>query len=111
MPLCDHCHARAHGREGSWNTSELTKKALEVKRQKGLFTGGRVPYGYGCEDGVLHPSEPEIAIRQLILLWRNTGKSLWEICWALNTLGVATKSGQSGWAEATIRKICKNGLL
>jgi hypothetical protein len=111
VPLCDTCHSLAHGRTGSWNTSELTKAALEQKREEGRFTGGRVPFGYMCQDGQLYPCEPDIGVRQLIMLWRSTGSAFQKIAKALDVIGVPTKTQQSRWKEATIRKICARGLF
>ena len=107
MPLCDHCHSKAHGRQGHWNTSELTKEALAAKRQKGLFCGGCVPYGWRSVKGILEPYEAELSVRQLIVLWRANGMTLWDICKTLDGLNVKTKLGRSGWKEGTIRKICR----
>lgn len=110
MPLCDSCHPKAHGKNGHWNTSELTKRAIEVRRKAGRFTGGNIPYGYQLdEQKQLLPQAPEILVRHLIKAWRRGGAKLLHICADLERLRFPPNLGGE-WKEATIRKICKSDL-
>lgn len=106
--LCSECHPKAHGKVGHWNTSQLTKEALNELKAQGKFCGGAVPYGWQVVEGWLIPHPEELAVRQLITVWRRGGVTLWGICHALDGLGIPTKHGKSGWQEGTIRKICKH---
>jgi hypothetical protein len=106
--LCETCHPKAHGKSGHWNTSELTKRGLETLKAQGKFCGGAVPFGWKVRDGWLLPSPKELAVRQLITVWRRGGVSLWGICRILNRLEIPTKHGRNGWKEGTIRKICQH---
>jgi hypothetical protein len=45
IPLCGRCHGLIHGIDLA-HTGALTARALQDKRERSEFTGGRIPYGY-----------------------------------------------------------------
>ena len=49
VSLCQLCHSKAHHRNKSMSTSQLTKEGLERKRAKGYLLGN-APYGYKHND-------------------------------------------------------------
>lgn len=73
-----------------------TKSALQVKRSRGEFTGGRVPYGYRlASDGVSlvdHPEEQELisTARQL----RTEGLTLRAVARELASRGFKSRTGR-----------------
>jgi hypothetical protein len=107
VALCGACHPKAHGKAGHWNTSQLTKEALQILKNQGKFTGGSIPFGWQVVEGWLVPHPEELAVRQIIVLWRRGGVTLQAICDTLNQMEIPPKRGKHGWKEGTIRKICQ----
>jgi hypothetical protein len=71
--LCAPCHAKVHSPH-LLRTSELTKAALQKRREQGLTTGGILPYGYTLEEnGKLKKNHEEQKIIKQMLKMRNEG--------------------------------------
>lgn len=75
------------------DVSDKVKNVLEVKREKGIYSTGSVPFGY-CKNPedkyelLIVPEEAEV-IREIFRL-HSAGASLKEICQKLNDQGVMT---------------------
>jgi len=86
VSLCNQCHAKVHGLK-SMQTGTLTSKAMQLKRERGEYTGGQPEYGYDVgEDGVLVQNEEEqqaIEIAKELVdagfSYRGAGKALADI--------------------------------
>ena len=106
VPLCGGCHAKAHGANAYWKTSELTKKTLAQKRAKQEKTGGAVPFGFEVVDNMkLIPKPEEFDAIKFMHALRQQGRSLREIAAILTREGVATKMGNAEWHHNVVREI------
>jgi site-specific DNA recombinase len=87
-------------------TSERTRAALKVKRDRGEFTGGAPPFGFRSEAGQLveHPEEQK-ALR-LIAELRQSGLSFAKIALELNTRGVRHR-GVAAWKKGRVYALWK----
>lgn len=96
VPLCHDCHGKAHGRSrGFRDTSELTSKALAVKRAKGESTG-EAPYGMRAgEGGRLVADEGEQSVIARVRWLRSSGMTVREITRVLGELGVMSRNGKA----------------
>ena len=92
---------------------ERTRDALQAKISRGERCG-KVRYGSDLDGEVLdadgHPyllvrNDAETEAVELMRRWRGEGKSLREICRALESAGVRTKEGRATWQAATVRRI------
>jgi hypothetical protein len=64
--LCAPCHAKVHSPH-LLRTSALTKAALKERREKGLSTGGVLPFGFNREDGkIIVNKEEQKMIKQMV---------------------------------------------
>jgi hypothetical protein len=61
VPLCQLCHSKAHHRNKSMSTSQLTKEGLARRKAEGYILGAP-PYGYTKQNGVLIEIPEEQAI-------------------------------------------------
>ena len=94
ITLCGSCHAKAHGHNAAWRTSELTRKALQFKKAQGERVGA-IPYGYGlADDGVRLQDniEEQAVIRQAREL-KASGLSLRKIAIELQRRGFVSRAG------------------
>ena len=93
IPLCSECHGKAHHRSGSMATPALTREALQHKRARGEYTGGKVPFGCRlADDGIHLEAEPqEQAALRLILSLRADGLTLRAIAARLNADNVPAR--------------------
>ena len=91
------------------NIKIRTQAGKNVKKSKGGFCGGQVPYGYTTNHSVLQVNEVERPIVKMIFEMRETrGMTLQAVCDYLNDSGVKTKRGIGKWLPITIDKIIKN---
>ena len=91
-------------------TSERTRSALSLKRSRGEYTGGRVPYGFAlCADGkTLKVDEAEQeAIRVAKDLSAVEGLSLRKIGAELSSRGYLPRSSTTGWGASSVRSILR----
>lgn len=108
LTLCGECHAKAHSVQADWRNSELTKKALGAKKERGERMG-KLPYGFQVDvDGVhVVPCELEqIALRKIAEL-RSAGYSLQRIANALNNQSMFNRQGNP-WNPVLLHTICKD---
>lgn len=87
--------------------SDRTRAALQYKRANGQKTGGDVPFGYRARSGRLIENEKEQEAVRKILALRRKGKSLRDICQALEAAGHRRKSGSTQWAPTAVLRICE----
>ena len=94
ITLCGSCHAKSHGHNAAWRTSELTRKALQFKKAQGERVGA-IPYGHDlADDGVrlLDNIEEQAAIAQAREL-KASGLSLRKIAAELQRRGFVSRAG------------------
>lgn len=87
----------------------ITERLLSGRIKKaslGGYAGGRLPRGYGSDDGKLHPNREAVTVRAIHNFHR-LGWSLRQIARHLNTQGIPNSKG-SCWYPATIRYIVRN---
>lgn len=103
LTLCGTCHAKAHGHNAAWRTSELVRKALQAKKARGERTGA-IPYGSRCEDGtnLIPDADEQDSIAQALQL-QAEGMSLRGIAARLTALGKTSRG--SAWHPQTVRNI------
>lgn len=77
------------------DTAEVTQKIMAQMRAEGLYTGGRVPYGYtlAADGSTLDEDPEEQKVITRIQILRAEGYSLRRIAARLNDDGVPTKEG------------------
>jgi hypothetical protein len=108
VPLCGHCHPKAHGENGYWSSSELAKKRLLRMRAARQWTGGHIPYGYKLtSDRRLTWIPEEWQVLKTILVWQLLGLSFGKICTQLNEMGTPTKTGSAPWTRCTVKQIVR----
>jgi site-specific DNA recombinase len=84
--------------------SERTKAALAQRKRDGLHVG-RPAYGWRVHDGDLVRDESaQRALRRMRKLKRQ-GRSLRDICHALDSEAVPTPSGSASWAPSTVARL------
>ena len=76
MPFCNECHGKAHGMKRK-NISELTKRGMENKKQKGEHIG-RPPIGTKIIDGQLAPTKEFDDVLEILKMIKN-GHTLREV--------------------------------
>jgi len=89
--------------------SDRTKFALQYKRTKGEKTGGDVPFGYRVRAGRLHEDATEQRGVAMIRELKAQGKSLRDICRALEAAGISRKHGVTTWHPQTVKNIISRG--
>jgi len=84
---------------------ERTKAALDYRKQKGLKTGGFVPYGYTAnKEGKLSIDPKEKQVIDEIKKMYESGSRYAEIARYLNSKGILTKTGKQ-WQIQTVKNI------
>jgi len=85
-------------------TAERTRAALQHKRERNEYTGGRAPYGWRIDGGELRPSEPErravLRAREL----RSSGLSLRRVAERIAAEGHRTRTG-GDWSSSMIQRL------
>jgi DNA invertase Pin-like site-specific DNA recombinase len=79
-----------------------TKAALRVKKARGEFCGGKVPFGYRNENGKLVEDEQQMAAAVRIRELHASGVSLRKIADALTTEGYPHPCGR--WNHSTVAR-------
>jgi len=87
--------------------SDRTRAALQYKRANGQKTGGDVPFGYRARSGRLIENVKEQEAVKKILALRKKGKSLRDICHALEAAGHRRKGGSAQWPAVSVLRICE----
>ncbi|MGI5979445.1 MAG: recombinase family protein [Oscillospiraceae bacterium] len=101
---------------------DISKKIASVKhdkQRKGLFIGGKAPYGYRlseAEKGRLLPDEPAAAVVRRCFALALEGRSCREIADILNADGIATPAVYAGlprqgcglWRSETVSALLRN---
>lgn len=77
-----------------------------VKRESGGYVGGRPPFGFRVEDGMLVEDEGEQHVLKMIRAYRREGLSLRGIANRLNEAGILTKSGLA-WNTKSVHRVTK----
>ena len=95
IPLCERCHGLVHSKDFT-STSALTSKAMQKKKAKGLYTGGRAPFGFklGDDGETLVPNSAEVEIILCAQELRRDGHSLRGISAKLAERGMLTRNGR-----------------
>ena len=93
LTLCGSCHAKAHGHNAAWRTSELTKAAMQHKQAKGEYIGGHAPYGFDLVAGELVRNEAEQHVIAQAKQLHAAGLSLRKIAAELDRQGLKTRHG------------------
>ncbi|MBQ2768084.1 MAG: recombinase family protein [Clostridia bacterium] len=90
------------------NINKRTSAGRAVKSARGGYSGGRAPYGYHAENGmlVITPSEAEV-VRTIFRMKDEEGKTYRDVSEYLNKLGLTNKSG-SMFSISTIQTIYEN---
>lgn len=90
-------------------TSERVSSVMVSRANKGLWNGGKIPYGYDYDkltkEISVNPAEAAIVDR--IYTMYETCPSLIAIARELNTEGITTKSG-SAWTPVTVSHVLHN---
>jgi len=86
---------------------ERTSIALQHKKSKGEYTGGKIPFGYKLDkDGIkLLVEEKEQAIIKLANKLRKEGLSLRKVGSRLEAKGLLPRNGGK-WHAKTVKAIC-----
>ena len=93
LTLCGPCHAKVHQVRADWRHSELTKTAMQAKKQRGEYIGGHTPYGFNRSDCKLVRNEVEQNIITQAKHLRANGLSLTKIALKLDRQGIKTRTG------------------
>jgi len=88
--------------------SERTKSIMESKKEKGEYTGGKIPYGSKLEKGVLveDPNHRKV-ISKILKLRNEEGKSFRKIASTLEEDGIPCGSHSSKWHHYSVSVIYK----
>ncbi len=101
VPLCGHCHARAHNRDGSMSTGALTAAAFARLKAEGKHWGA-APYGHQIgADGRLEERPDQQEVLRRIVSLRET--MTWvKVASTLNAEGVPALRGGK-WTKIKLR--------
>jgi len=85
--------------------AERTREALELKRERGEYTGGKVPFGFEVDaDGNLQPEPREQQILRDIRALRRDGMTLADIAEELNRREVERRNGNE-WHQPALSRV------
>jgi hypothetical protein len=106
VPLCEACHAHAHHRDKAMTTSATTSAAMVDMRTRGLYTGGRVRYGFklGADGSTLEEDATEQRVLGIVRHLRAEGLSLRAVARNLEAAGYYARGGKI-WAPNTLSKL------
>lgn len=83
---------------------ERTRAALQTKKSKGEYSGGRAPFGFVVsEDGKLKPNAREQEILATIRTLKTEGQSTREICETLTEREIFNREGRPFQQTAIVR--------
>ncbi len=104
VPLCGLCHAKIHELK-TINTRELTRRALQQKRQRRELTG-QLPYGFKINtEGRLEINYDEVKIIRRMLGLRSQNKTLRAISSILIQEGMLPRNGRDSWSPQQINSL------
>lgn len=90
------------------NIAMRTTAGRKVKKARGGYIGGTIPYGYSNAHGILVPNPAESPVIKMIFEMRENQKlPLQSICDYLNDSGIKTRRGKK-WERATIKNVLDN---
>lgn len=92
------------------NITKRTSGGRAVKAAKGGYSGGRPPYGYRSQNGVLTIVPEEAEIVRYIFSAKDSGATYKEICAKLNCDGKKTRS-ESPWPISSVQVVLGNRKL
>ena len=108
VPLCGHCHPKAHGEKGHWTTGELAKQRVLRMRANRQWTGGHIPYGYKLtKERRLTWIPEEYEVVKKVMVWRLLGVAFGRIATQLNDLSIPTKNGAKEWTKGVVKQIIR----
>jgi site-specific DNA recombinase len=93
------------------NLSDDTRRGKRAAASKGLWNGGKPPFGYAVENQKLvpHPTEADM-LRWLFETYANTDVSIRGLADRLQERGIASPNGKPLWRPATVAKVLANVL-
>ncbi|WP_196221278.1 recombinase family protein [Sansalvadorimonas verongulae] len=100
-------------------TSERIRDKFAQSKMKGMWMGGRVPYGYDVEDRKLVVNPGETQVVNIIFETFVETRSLTETCYRVNDMGFRTKlyrhkdgstMGGMSYTKSTLRKMLTNKI-
>ena len=94
IPLCGECHSIVHGNPALISIGRLTSAAMQQMKAKGLYTGGKPPYGFRVIDGALVEDQAEQATLAMVREYRANRMSLRKIAQALYEAGFKSRNGR-----------------
>lgn len=99
----------------SINTSIRVKEAMQKLAEKGVWSGGRPPYGFRLSERRTGPAleihEPEATvIKEMVRLYLEEGFGSKRIAAVLNEKGVRTREGRL-WTDTRVRQILQNPII
>lgn len=110
IPLCDKCHAAAHGEHGYWTVGDLVSETKQRQIAEGIFTGGAVPYGYQVKGAKLVKDQEQ----QRFIAWmrrcKQRGLSYTAIAAILNAMQVA-RAGEVGWYKNVVIRVIEGDRM
>jgi putative DNA-invertase from lambdoid prophage Rac len=80
-----------------------TRATKAKQKEEGLYLGGKVPFGYKVEDGMLVVDTQQHAARDRALVLKSQGLSIRKICAALTDEGYAHPCGN--WSVSTVHRM------
>ena len=87
--------------------SQKVKRGLKESRIKGLFTGGRTPYGYNVVDKKVSVNEEQANIVKLMFDEYISGKCIKDIVKILHNKGIKNGYGKD-WTINSVSRILRN---
>ena len=87
--------------------SQKVKRGLKESRIKGLFTGGRTPYGYNVVDKKVSVNEEQANIVKLMFDEYISGKCIKDIVKILQNKGIKNGYGKD-WTINSVSRILRN---
>ncbi len=99
--------AKTYERE---QTSEKVRSKMRMRSEKGMWNGGRIPFGFvAIDDSRTIAPNPEqtTALNEMFRVYNETGSDFKVRDW-LKTHQIATREGRPVWQVSTLRKILTN---
>ncbi len=89
----------------SLDISRSTKKAMQVKRAKGEYTGGKAPLGWMVLNGQEVPNDEEQALIEIVRALRTEGLSYSKIARKLTHSHFTTREGNTKFSKSAAKRI------
>jgi DNA invertase Pin-like site-specific DNA recombinase len=96
---------------GQWEReaiAERTSEVMQSMRARGLYTGGKCPYGFELFDGQLEVNKAEQLVIRAVKVYREAGLSLRGIAKQLEKRGMFARAGKP-WTAQSIANIAEGG--